>query len=183
MTSTLTTSASNTSASNTIAETPSTGSPSPDNLGAMGPRAAPANGSEMIGHHCSRHSAFEPASELDPGMRGGTLACPSRFMAKPEAVRAVWHDGSDAQAALVTEWVRRIGDNREMDDREVRIEVEPGPVVVIQPAWPAEPVRLEPGMFLVLRSTGWTVYSAEQFLAAFEPLPRELPIFDDGEVA
>lgn len=105
------------------------------------------------------------------------------FRGQAEPVRGVWHDGSpvdhgDAQVALVAGWVQQVADGR-----EVRVEVEPGPVLVIQPAWPAEPLRLRPGMFLVLRSAGWTVYSAEQFLAAFEPLPRELPIFDDGEVA
>ena len=135
----------------------------------------------------SRGSAAEVLTGSAPVIPEGTLNRPARFMAKPEPVRAVWHDGSDAQLALVTEWVQQVHHDGELDgemgDCEVRVEVEPGPVLVIRPAWPAEPVRLEPGMFLVRRSTGWTAYSAEQFLAAFEPLPRELPIFDDGEVA
>ena len=142
----------------------------------------------MIGRASrSRRSAAEVLAGSAPVIPGATLNRPARFVAKPDLVRAVWHDGSDAQLTLVTEWVQQVHHDGELDgetdDREVLVEVEPGPVLVIRPAWPAEPVRLQPGMFLVRRSTGWTVYSAEQFLAAFEPLPRELPIFDDGEVA
>lgn len=129
----------------------------------------------MIGHH---GSGTGPAAAPLSGWRDATLNRPARFVAKPEPVRAVWHDGSDAQVALVTEWLQQVA-----GDREMRVEVEPGPVLVIQPAWPAESMRLQPGMFLVLGAAGWTVCRADQFLAEFEPLPRELPIFDDGEVA
>lgn len=132
----------------------------------------------MIGRRNSRRSATELAAGPPPSCWGVTPNRPSRFVAKPELVRAVWHDGSDAQVALATEWVQQVS-----GDCEMKVEAQPGPVLVIQPAWPAEPVRWGPGMFLVQRAAGWTVYSADQLLAASEPLPRELPIFDDGEVA
>ena len=122
--------------------------------------------------------AAEPPAGPAPGWRGATRGRPSRFVAKAEPVHAVWHDGSDAQVVLVTAWVQQVADGR-----RASVEVEPGAVLVIRPAWPAEPVRFGPGMFLVLRAAGWTAHSVDQFLAGFEPLPRELPIFDDGEVA
>ena len=134
----------------------------------------------MTGHHDNRRPTTGPTAP-PPGWRDATLNRPARFVARPEPVRAVWHDGSDAQLALVTDWVQQVTNDRELGDREMRVEVEPGPVLVIRSS--VEPVRLEPGMALVLRAAGWTVCRADQFLAKFEPLPRELPIFDDGEVA
>lgn len=136
----------------------------------------------MTIHDTGQRSAAESmAAPTIDGWWGSTLNRPSRFVAKPEPVRAVWHDGSDARVAVVREWVQQV--QQVAGGREVRVEVQPGAVVVVQQAWPAEPMRLRPGMFLVLNFAGWTVYSAEQFQAAFQPLPRELPIFNDGEVA
>ena len=108
---------------------------------------------------------------------GPALSRPSRFVANTQPVRAVWHDGSHTQVAAVQEWVRQAG------SPNVTAEVRPGAVVVVRQPWPTEPLCLRPGMFLALTCNGWMVYSAEQFQAAFQPAPRELPIFDDGEVA
>lgn len=126
--------------------------------------------------HDRAGSETEDEGAPRPKGRGPGPSRPSQFAAKPDPVRAVWHDGSDSQVAVVQEWVRRVGGS------EVATEVKPDAVVVVRPS-SAEPLHLRPGMFLVLTSTGWTVYSVEQFQAAYQPLPWALPIFDDGEVA
>lgn len=131
----------------------------------------------MILHSRPRRSAAKGVATPAAEGGGSVLSRPSRFVANTHPVRALWHDGSDAQVAAVREWVRQAG------APDVKAEVEPGAVVVVRQSWPAEPVCLRPGMFLALTCNGWMVYSAEQFQAAFQPAPRELPIFDDGEVA
>ena len=54
------------------------------------------------------------------------------------------------------------------------------PALVIEQSG-VDPVRVEPGEVLVLRGSRFQGCDRTEFEAAFDPAPREMPIYDSGE--
>lgn len=93
---------------------------------------------------------------------------------RPLEVSAVRWDGSRRQARSIVRRVVEAGFSAWLGEGGVLVE-----------QWPA-PVWLESGTVLVLdryAAVAWSAYPEERFAATYRELPRELPIFGDGEVA
>ena len=80
-------------------------------------------------------------------------------------------------------WVRQVS-----LDPYVRTEVSTGSVMVVseRAGDSQRQTAIQPGEVLVQQPGsrfGWDVYDASSFNAAYTRRPRELPVFDDGEVA
>ena len=111
---------------------------------------------------------------------------PARCQTRSVEVLAMRHDGSWTQAAAVAGWVsgQVFGDMAYVELVEGRLVV-----LVLQVSQP-EALWVLAGQHLVLdlrRPLRWQVYGAAEFdacfLSASPAAVRELPIFDDGEVA
>lgn len=128
-------------------------------------------------------SAAATTDALDapwPDRDGGRPAPLGRFRARGALeVRARRYSGSRCEAGEIARWVEQLSDCL----CTTRAEPDGWVVEVQDPATGC--LELNPGHVLVwTRSTRrWAVCSPSQFGAWFEPTPRELPVFSDGEVA
>lgn len=96
-------------------------------------------------------------------------------------VRARAYDGTRRAAGDITRWVEQVGRGRVCTSRGER----DGRVLVVGDPQSSSSIELHPHEVLVWTSSSgrWSACTAEQFGAWFEPAPRELPIFPDGETA
>ena len=112
------------------------------------------------------------------GGRARRMNMPARFAPAfvVQALRVV--DVDDALS-----WVRQVS-----LDPFARTEVSPGPVATIteNAGGSHRQTAIQPGEMLVQQPGsrfGWDAYTGSSFNAAYTLQPRELPVFDDGEVA
>ena len=112
------------------------------------------------------------------GGRASRTNTPARFAPAfvVQALRVV--DVDDALS-----WVRQVS-----LDPYARTEVSPGPVAMIteNAGGSHRQTAIQPGEMLVQQPGsrfGWDAYADSSFTAAYTRQPRELPVFDDGEVA
>lgn len=96
-------------------------------------------------------------------------------------VRARAYDGTRRAAEDIIRWVEQVGRGCVGTARADR----DGWVVVVDDPHSSSCLELHPHEILVWTrsSDKWSACSAEQFGAWFEPAPRELPVFPDGETA
>ena len=112
------------------------------------------------------------------GGRASRTDTPARFA--PAFVVQALHvvDVDDALS-----WVRQVS-----LDPYARTEVSPGPVAMVteHAGGSHRQTAIQPGEMLVQQPGsrfGWDAYTDSAFHAAYTRQPRELPVFDDGEVA
>ena len=102
------------------------------------------------------------------------------YQARPVRALAMFYDGTVDSQVLLRQWVQRLhpcGGGVEIDADLV--------VTVTEPRC-ADQVHLSPGHYLVLAQGAtccWSVASPGQVATWLEWRPREMPIFDDGDVA
>ncbi len=139
--------------------------------------------------------AVRPVPVGDAGFREGTAttrqASGARlikqlgvqvFRPRPVDVSAMLNDGTPGRTDAMTAWVRAVdaGGGTWVETVEGRLVV-----MVERPSVPGF-LWVLPGQHLVLDHRGtprWRVYGQTEFSALFARPVRELPIFDDGEVA
>lgn len=125
--------------------------------------------------------SFGPSwASVCPATAWSGRAVATSFVARPRHVAAIAHDGTPASAARLTQWVLQAS-------AEIRatagVRVSGDALVVDQPQGQ---VFVRAGTVLVLdraEEVCWSVVSLAQFTRTFAATARELPIFDDGEVA
>ena len=129
------------------------------------------------------HPRLTPAGGLGARPRCTTTdEAPGRFRTRPVDVLAMRHDGSWDRAEAVTAWVAAAGEG---DTTSLDV-VDGRPVVLIMQPGQTDVLWLTPGQHLVLsrrQLPRWRVYGAAEFRSCFAPAVRELPIFDDRDVA
>ena len=115
-----------------------------------------------------------------PASTWGGRAVATPFVARPRHVAAMVHDGTPASTARLTQWVLK-------SSAEIRatagVRVDGDALVVYQPHGQ---IRVRAGCVLVLdrdAESCWSVMPLTQFTRLFVAAARELPIFDDSEVA
>lgn len=135
-----------------------------------------------------------PGRQLPSRRRSGPLSTPAGrpegtpdrerllgLQAGPVRAQALFYDGTPAAARRLAVWVEQLSP---FPARGFSFGEDGVPVV--SEAWSAGQVKVPPGHFLVFAQSGgdrWAVCTPGQLETWFETRPRELPIFDDGEVA
>lgn len=112
------------------------------------------------------------------GGRASRTAAPARYA--PAFVVQALHV-VDVDDAL--NWIQQVS-----LDPYARTETSPGPVATIteNAGGSHRQTAIQPGQMLVQQPGsrfGWDAYTDSSFNAAYTRQPRELPVFDDGEVA
>lgn len=118
---------------------------------------------------------------LEATLNRSRLRAARRFRTLPVEVLAMFHDGTTAQAEAIATWVSEHRDGLGSSGY-----VTDGAVVVIVRPWRADLLEVAAGQHLVCDRRDparWRVYGGDQFSVCFAAQPRELAIFDDGEVA
>lgn len=107
---------------------------------------------------------------------------PRSFRVRPLDVLAIAHDGSADRARALARWV-----NADRDGGSATAYIDQdGVTVLIHVNGEPTLLRVRAAQYLIRTrhaATRWRAYDAAEFETLFTPRPREVPIFDDGEVA
>lgn len=107
-----------------------------------------------------------------------------RLRTRPAEVTALYHDGSRQAAAEILRWVR----TRASRDPQVAAELRWDGTVVVTESGQGDrrSVTVGAGQYAAqdpFDPYGWGMHTPQTLRRRFELLPREMPVFDDGEVA
>lgn len=104
---------------------------------------------------------------------------PQAYCAKPRTVTAFTYDGTPAARATISRWLT----SRPSRPAVMRLDHGPrtGPPTLVIEQSGTDPVRLAPGEVLMLRGSRFQGCDRTEFEAAFDPVPREMPIYESGE--